>query len=175
MRDRGSAIILVLMAVVFLGAAFTVLMIDWAWVDIHAKESDHNIRLKIPIPLNLVTFAMNFVPLEETGVEIPKEVWENRELIIESLQAIADCPDAILVQVQTPEAIVLVEKKGKRILFNVEAEDATVRGSFPVKPLIEMIEKWDWKYVEPKMTTDDISARNPGILFSEYVKVKIPA
>jgi hypothetical protein len=146
------------MAIAFLAVSLTVLMFDWAWVDIQTFESSQNIHLKMPVPLNLVSFALNFAPREEMQMEVPKEVYENKELILKSLQAIADCPDAKLVQVSTPDAKVLVQKKGERIVFVVEAEDATVHGAFPIEPIIEALEDWNWKEIEPKIAFDILSA-----------------
>ena len=176
MNNKGSAIILVLLAIAFLGVSLIVLMFDWAWVDIQTTESSQNIHLKMPIPINLVSFALNFVPKEGLQVEVPKEVWENKELIIEALQAIADSPDAILIRVKTPDAKVLVEKSKGRVILNVEAEDATVRAALPVQPMINILKKWDWKQLEPKIALDIFAACGSGsylIVDSEEAKVKI--
>ncbi len=176
MNKKGSAIVLVLLAIVFIGISLTVLMFDWAWIDIQTAESSQNIHLKIPVPLNLVSFGMNFVSKEEMHVEIPREVWENRELIMESLKAIADCPDTTLVRVKTPDAKVIIEKSGGKIILNVEAEDATVHAALPIEAIIDILKEWDWKHFRPQIAIDIFAAGGSGsYLFvdCEDAKVKI--
>lgn len=176
MRHQGSAVIIVIMAVAFLAVSLTVLMFDWAWVDIQAIESSQKIHLKMPIPINLISFALNFAPREEMQIEVPKEVWEKKELIMEALKAIQDCPDTTFLQISTPEAEVLVKKEEGRIIFELDAEDAKVQGALPIEPMISTLEKWDWKYFEPKLALDIFSAGDSkSYIFvdSEEAKVKI--
>ena len=109
-------------------------------------------------------------------IEVPKEVWERKELIMEALKAIEDCPDTTFVQISTPEAKVLVKKEKGRIVFEVDAEDAKVQGALPIKPMISTLEKWNWRYFEPKLALDIFSAGgSKSYIFvdSEEAKVRI--
>lgn len=180
MNKKGSAITIlsIFFAVILMGASLVAALIDWAWVDIQTTKSGQKLHLKFPVPISLAGLAWNFVPQEEKRLIVPREIRENRELILGALQVLEECPDAILINVRTPDARVIVKKSEGKILFDVEVEDATVQGSFAIKPVLDTLKKWNWDRLDPGLGLEMFTTGGSGnylYVDADGVRVKIAA
>jgi hypothetical protein len=136
-------------------------------VDVHVVE-ETPVHIKVPFPLILASAASSFIPDEVLeDAEIPPEVTEQKELVVETIRALLESPDANLVTVRTEDANVDIVKDGDTLRIAVDADDATVRCNVPIDGVLEALENWDWKTVDPQMAFDILHAAENG----ELVKV----
>ncbi len=176
-RQRGISTLgsILLAAVAGFGAA-TVVM-DWVIVDVQTTEPEA-IHFKIPFPLVMADIAVAFIPDEVMqDMEVPQEARDQRELVMAALSSLIDAPDGALVEVTTPDETVSIVKKGRKILIDVNAEDAEVHCSVPLDGIYKSFEHWDWEVFEPKMVLTALHHTSPGVLVDvnagDGTKVKI--
>ncbi|HPR65133.1 MAG TPA: hypothetical protein PK014_13045 [Thermoanaerobaculia bacterium] len=148
MRKRGVSTLPVIALSLFAGAVMTTTMLDWGWVSIQTVDDGNLIKMAFPVPFTLVRGALLFTPDIDIDAELPAEVQAQKEVAIKTLEALAECPDCTLVSVESPDAKVLIQKEGNRLIWNVDAEDALVRGSMPITPLVKTLKRWDWKKMD---------------------------
>lgn len=157
------------------GLLTATLMMDWMVVDVHvvdvATHSGNNIELdspvhvKVPFPLVLASIATAFIPDEAfEDAEIPPEVTAQKDLVLASVRALLESPDAALVRVQTNDADVSIVKDGDTLRIAVDAEDAVVRCNIPIDGVLKALENWDWQTVDPQMIFDVLHAAENGEL-----------
>ena len=138
------------------GFIVTVMMMSWVVVDVDTADGVH---LKVPVPLMALRCAAGCIPIDEMEIpELPDELRQNKEAMLMVLRELRDCPDAMLVDVVTPDATVTIAKSGDDVLVDVEADDATVHVSVPVRRMTRVLERWDWQHVEPKLAFDLLAA-----------------
>ncbi len=147
MKNKTINILLIIFFVILVLVSLIVSMIDWAWVKVHAYDSDVPIRISMPIPLNLAWFALNFVPSEEIPREFYDVIARNRVQIEKALQELKEGPDSILIKVETPKERVVIEKRKESIFIDVTAEDAHVEVSLPIRSFIKLMRKFDSKVI----------------------------
>lgn len=176
-RQRGISTLgsILLAAVAGLGAA-TVVM-DWVIVDVQTPEPEA-IHFKVPFPLVVADIAVAFIPDEVMrDMEVPQEARDQRELVMAALSSLIDAPDGALVEVTTPEETVSIVKKGRKILVDVDAEDAEVHCAIPLDGIYKSLERWDWEVFEPKMVLTALHHTSSGVLVDvnadDGTKVKI--
>jgi len=87
--------------------------------------------LFIPVPLALVSFALNFIPRQELG-EVERELAEFGPLASDILVALADCPDFTLVEVEDGPETVLISKENGRLVVRVKTPDESVSVKVPL-------------------------------------------
>jgi hypothetical protein len=137
-------------AVTFLGVALSV-GAYYAWasngtliVDVHEKGfGGDQVHIEMPgalLPITMAMipdhcFMMDVDDADEFHRYMPmlKEVWRELELV----------PDAVLVSVETPDEVVLIEKKGEYFLIDVDSRHESVRLSIPVKAMGSVIKKME--------------------------------
>ncbi|MEN8165613.1 MAG: hypothetical protein ABFS37_15910 [Acidobacteriota bacterium] len=176
-RQKGISTLgsILLAAVAGLGAA-TVLM-DWVIVDVQTPEPEA-IHIKAPFPLVIADIAVAFIPEDVTqDMEVPPEARAQREAVMAALSSLVDAPDGALVEVTTPDETVSIVKKGRKILVDVDAEDAVVHCSVPLDGIYKCLERWDWEIFEPKMVLTALHHTSPGVLVDVHAddgtKVKV--
>ncbi len=147
MKNKTINILLIIFFVILVLVSLIVSMIDWAWVKVHAYDSDVPIRISMPVPLNLAWFALNFVPSEEIPRELYDVISRNRVQIEKALQDLQEAPDSVLVKVETPKEKVIIEKRKESIFIDVTAEDAHVEVSLPIRSFVKMLKKLDRKVI----------------------------
>ncbi len=176
-RQKGiSTLGSILLAAVAGPGAATVLM-DWVIVDVQTPEPEA-IHFKVPFPLVVADIAVAFIPDDVTQeMEVPQEVRAQREAVMAALSSLVDAPDGVLVEVTTPDETVSIVKKGRKILIDVDAEDAEVHCAVPLDGIYKSLERWDWEVFEPKMVLTALHHTSPGVLVDvnadDGTKVKI--
>ena len=147
------------------GLLTATLMMDWMVVDVHVVEEDTPIHIKLPFPLLVADIATGFVPdqvFEEA--EIPPEARAQKELVVETIRALLDSPDAEFVKVRTEDATVDISKDGDTLRIAVDADDAVVRCNVPIDGILKALEDWDWETVDPQIAFDILRAAENGDL-----------
>ena len=155
------------------GLLTATLMMDWMVVDVHVVdvspsddiELDSPVHVKVPFPLVVASIASSFIPDEAfEDAEIPPEVTAQKDLVLASIRALLESPDAALVTVDTEDANVSIVKDGETLRIAVDAEDAVVRCNIPIDGVLEALENWDWQTVDPQMAFDILHAAENGDL-----------
>ena len=155
------------------GLLTATLMMDWMVVDVHVVDVSHHddieldapIHVKVPFPLIVADVAASFIPDEALeDAEVPREVKEQRELILAAVKGLLDSPDAALVTVHTEEANVEIVKEGDTLRIAVDADDAVVRCNVPIDGILDALEDWDWETFDPQMVFDVLHAAENGDL-----------
>lgn len=164
LRQRGMStfggVLLAGLAGIMTAAAVT----DWMIVDVRVPEPD-NVHIKVPFPLFIADVASGFVPREVLeDAEIPPEIRENRELILAAVETLLDAPDAALVKVTAPDALVEIAKAGDNLTLAVDADDAVVRCTIPLDGVLHALERWDWETIDPDLIFDTLGKADNGPL-----------
>lgn len=154
------------------GLLAATLMMDWMVVDVHVVdvggsdiELDAPVHVKVPFPLIVASIASSFIPDEAfEEAEIPPEVTAQKDLVLASVRALLESPDAALVTVKTEDADVSIVKDGDTLRIAVDAEDAVVRCNIPIDGVLEALENWDWQTADPQMIFDVLRAAENGEL-----------
>jgi hypothetical protein len=163
--SNTAAVLLALMLAVLVAP----LLMSWVVVDVHTT-GDEEVNFTVPVPLALARIALAFVPTREIAEKLPPEVARHKEKVLAALRSIQLCPDAMLVEVDAPDAKVKVAKRGDRLIIDVDAPDAVVHTALPIKAALRVLERWDWKTVEPRMAVDFLAYAGHG----ELVRVDAP-
>jgi hypothetical protein len=155
------------------GLLAATLMMDWMVVDVHVVdvsptddiEVSAPVHVKVPFPLVVASVASSFIPDEAFDeTEMPPEVTAQKELVVSSIRALLESPDAALVTVRTDDANVDIVKDGETLRISVDADDAVVRCNIPIDGVLEALENWDWKTADPGMIFDVLHAAENGDL-----------
>ena len=155
------------------GLLTATLMMDWMVVDVHVVDvsghddiqADVPLHIKVPFPLVIADIATGFIPDEAfEDARIPPEARAHKELVLETIRALLDSPDAELVKVRTEDANVDIYKEGDTLRIAVDADDAVVRCNVPIDGILEALEDWDWETVDPQMVFDILHAAENGDL-----------
>jgi hypothetical protein len=155
------------------GLLTATLMMDWVVVDVHVVDVGPNddieltspVHVKVPFPLIIADIASGFIPDEALeDAEIPPEVTAQKELVLASVRALLDSPDATLVKVRTEDANVDIVKEGDTLRIAVDADDAVVHCNIPIDGVLKALERWDWKTADPQMIFDVLHAAENGEL-----------
>jgi hypothetical protein len=163
MNQRGFSTILAVIGAALLGLAAATFIMDWVVVDVNVPEDD--IRIVAPVPLVLADIALAFMPEEAMEeAEVPPELTAQRDAILAGLEELLTLEDATLVSVTTPEETVDVSVDDGRLMVRVDAEDARVRCTLPLKGIHRTLKRWDWEEVDPRMALDILHAAPRGAL-----------
>jgi hypothetical protein len=147
------------------GLLTATLMMDWMVIDVHVIEEDTPIHIKVPFPLMVADIATGFIPDHVfADAEIPPEAKAQKELVVETIRALMDSPDATFVTVRTEDANVDISKDGDTLRIVVDADDAKVNCNVPIDGVLEALEDWDWETVDPQMVFDILHAAENGDL-----------
>jgi len=154
------------------GLLTATLLMDWMVIDVHVVdvgsndfELDAPVHVKVPFPLVVASIASSFIPDEAfEDAEIPPEVAAQKDLVLASIRALLESPDAALVTVRTDDANVDIVKDGDTLRIAVDADDAVVRCNIPIDGVLEALENWDWQTADPHMIFDVLRAAENGEL-----------
>ena len=163
--QRGMSTLGAVLLAATAGLLTATLMMDWMVVAVHVVEEDTPIHIKLPFPLLVADIATGFVPdqvFEEA--QIPPEARAQKELVVETIRALLDSPDAEFVKVRTEDATVDISKDGDTLRIAVDADDAVVRCNVPIDGILKALEDWDWETVDPQIAFDILRAAENGDL-----------
>ena len=100
---------------------------------IHEKHGGSNVEVRLPAILVPVTMAFVRLPFNDElpcgggNCGIPFGV------VSGALSALSDCPDGVLVDINTAEDIVRIEKRAGRIVVYIDTPDETVSAAIPLR------------------------------------------
>ena len=184
--QRGMSTLGAVLLAATAGLLTATLMMDWMVVDVHVIDvskhddiqADFPVHVTVPFPLLLADIATGFVPdgaLAEA--RIPPEARVYRELVLDTMRALLDSPDAEFVKVRSEDANIDISKEGDTLRIAIDADDAIVRCNVPIDGILEALEDWDWETVDPKIAFDVLHAADNGDLVtvatSDGVRVAI--
>ena len=171
--QRGMSTLGAVLLAATAGLLTATLMMDWMVVDVHVVDVseqddlqvDMPVHIKVPFPLVVADIATGFIPDEVfENAEIPPEAKAQKELVLETIRALLDSPDADFVKVRSEDANINISKDGDTLRIAVDADDAVVRCNIPIDGILEALEDWDWETVDPKMVFDILHAAENGDL-----------
>ncbi len=117
------------------GAAF--ISAGTVYVSVQEKGSD-GFSISIPIPVNLASTALSFIPEEELeGIRAEIGPW--MPVIEVVLAELARCPDGPLVEVENAHETVTIVKRGGKLVIDVDTRDETVHVSVPIRGVEKLV------------------------------------
>ena len=138
MQRRGFATATILSLSLATGLSMGAFFSGWGWVDVQSKGEDA-VHIAMPIPMDLLPIACAFLP-EETYQEGEfQEFLQYKEAALRLLESLRECPNACLVNVQSPEANVKITKEGDRLRISVQSPDADVNVTMPLGPVLRAL------------------------------------
>lgn len=177
MNQRGVSTLGAIVISAVAGLLTAVAVMDWVVVkvDTPAPEEFH---FNIPFPLVVADVALAFIPDEalEDAV-VPEELRAQKDAVMAAFEALADMPDASLVEVLTPDEKVHIYMEDGSLHVSVDADDAKVLCNVPVEGIHRALERWDWEVFEPRLALSALHAADHGPLVEvhaddgTYVKI----
>ncbi len=105
---------------------------------VYVQTSD--LTLFIPVPMAAAELALHFAPEEEMQ-QVREDLAPHKELVLAALQELANCPDAVLVEVRSQDENVLVEKQGSDLIVDVDSPgEAQVHVVVPLRSVERIFE-----------------------------------
>lgn len=96
------------------------------------RIQDPEMSLYLPVPMAAFDVALAFVP-EQQLARVRQDLEPHRELILAALEELADCPDAVLVDVRNSTESVLVSKVGDELWIWTREGNSTVEVRIPLR------------------------------------------
>jgi hypothetical protein len=128
-----------------------------AIVNVHERRPNGT-KLWLPVPLGLVDTALAFVPRDKLP-RIDSEAQRWLPVAQKALAEIDRAPDAVLVDVQSPEEHVVVAKRGGRLVVDVHNRGQDVHVSLPPGALNDLIAHMqDWPTGQPPQRRTSLDA-----------------
>ncbi len=143
----------------FFAAGFAVLILSWvvligavyAWggvMTVHVQDRNEGLNLYLPVPLAVVDVAMatgGLVLSREQLLDIDVDLGEWEPMMRAMVEALDDCPDFTLVEVQDGSEHVKVYKEHGVLKIEVDEEDVRVRVSVPTRAVernVKRLARW---------------------------------
>ncbi len=111
-------------------------------VSVHEQGPD-GVSLYIPVPALLIDLAVFAAPRlmpEEALAEMRAEIAPFRDGLEALAQELENCPEGVLVEVQTPTEHVRIAKTWRSFEVEVDSDDADVRVSVPARLASRMLD-----------------------------------
>ncbi len=134
-RFLTIALLLLFMPIFVFGTTVAATGTIMVSVDEHHPDGAH---LFLPVPAILVDLAVLAAPAiipEDALAEARQEVGPQLPALKAFAAALADCPDGVLVEVQSPEEQVRIAKEGRSFAIDVKSSDADVSVRVPARIL----------------------------------------
>jgi hypothetical protein len=127
-------------------AVLAVLVIASLWISVQifeggllsvsvAGECIPGGRVQFAVPGFLLWTVMPAVIPEEARAEMADHAHHWLPVTRVALAELARCPDFVLASVETPAEYVRVEKRGRHLLFQVDADEMKIRAKVPLRSL----------------------------------------
>jgi len=130
-----------------------------AIVSVH-EHKPNGTRLWLPVPFGLVETALAFVPREKLPPIDPEaRRWFPLARVV--LAELDRAPDAVLVEVTSPEEHVVIAKRAGRLVVDVESRNESVHVSLPpgaLEALLADMQDWPSAPPRPGPTRHDLSS-----------------
>lgn len=103
---------------------------------IHEKGAGAQVRVSmpgvvVPIALSVAKHATGCPEVVRLGEFTSRNDFPV-EIIREVVTSLEDCPDGVLVDIQTGTEVVLIEKRAGRVLVSIDTPDENVNASIPL-------------------------------------------
>ncbi len=132
---RWVAIALLVFLMPIFAFATAVAVTGTVTVSVHERAED-GVRLYIPVPallLDLAVFAAPRLMPEEALAEARAEIAPFRDGLEALAEELENCPEGVLVEVQTPDEHVRIAKTWRSFEIEVDSDDADVRVKLPAR------------------------------------------
>ena len=136
--SRGTKIVLIALAIcasasVLMAAAGAVFVYQDGVIDVLVQEkSEDGTTIHLIVPMTLARVALAFVPFE-SGLDACPDAQRYWPIVEAACSGIARSPDGVFVHVEGPDERVIIEKRGGRLVIDVDDRDAKVHVSVPVR------------------------------------------
>jgi hypothetical protein len=136
-RTKTLFAILFVIPLVFAGlGAYGVYRIQRAGsLELSIQEKGGGCNVHVSLPAILVPIAVNFARTACPASDV-LGFRDDRDIPVgavrDVLDALADAPDGVFVEIQTGDEVVLVEKRAGRLLVDVDTRDEKVRAAVPL-------------------------------------------
>ena len=128
----------VLAGILGLVSAGVIALFQGGIATVYVKTSD--LTLFVPVPMAAAELALQFAPEEELR-QISEDLAPHKDLVLAALHELAECPDAVLVEVRNRDENVLVEKKGTDLIVDVDSpHEAQVHVVVPLHSIERIFE-----------------------------------
>ncbi len=131
------------MSAVFLMAA-NVAEAGMAYVHVREKTDD-GAHFTIPVPMSLAAAMVHMVPDEEFAEDTDEDLEFVLPVIAAMLADLADQPDGPLIQVDSADEKILIQKVGRSLRISVDDAETEVRVSFPIRSVARLLGDIDVK------------------------------
>jgi hypothetical protein len=98
------------------------------------------VSLHLPVPVPLLDASLRLLPESERR-EIGSTIAPYRDAMDAFLQELGRCPDGPLVEVRAAGATIMIAKLGRNMVVDVDAEEATIHLSLPLRSLPRLLER----------------------------------
>lgn len=106
---------------------------------VEVQESDGT-YIYLPVPIVLVSLALNFVPAEELRNAGP-EIARFGPVASAVLQGLDECPDGVLVHVEDRDERVDISKQDGRLVIRVDGRSEKVNVKLPLQGTSRILNK----------------------------------
>jgi len=106
---------------------------------VEVRESDGT-YVYVPVPVVLVSLALNFIPAEELRNAGP-EIAQFGPVASAVLQGLDECPDGVLVHVEDREETVDISKQNGRLIIQVDGRSEKVNVRLPLQGTSRILDK----------------------------------
>jgi len=108
-------------------------------VNVREKRADGD-HVRFFVPATVVSYGMGLAP-EEQIRRATRHAHEYLPVARIALQELAKCPDSVLVEVKDRDEHVLIEKRGGRLLVNVDSRSEEVHVGVPIQTVVSVIKE----------------------------------
>jgi hypothetical protein len=142
MKRRDKTVLwiaVVLVAAISIGGAAIATTLTGAG-SIDIDIDDDGSRIKMSLPASVVFVALQLMP-DSALEEIPEEAVKYAGLARAVSKELRDLPDFTLVEVEGRHEHVIVQKRGDRLVVDVEDRESVVHVSFPIQIVDKVAKK----------------------------------
>lgn len=101
-------------------------------VAVHGKDEGCNVRVRIPALVVPVAVQVARCAVPDIAWKLRHEAGVPSAVARDVIEALADAPDGVLVEMRNGDEIVVIEKRGGRVLVEIDTPDETVHAAVPI-------------------------------------------
>lgn len=123
-------------------------------VNVREKRADGD-HIRFFVPAMVVSYGMGLAPEKE----IRRATRHAREFLPAArigMQELAKCPDTVLVEVRDRDEHVRIEKRGGRLLIDVDSRKEEVRVGVPIQTVVSAIKELETVSVRAQADTNRV-------------------